>query len=106
MTGAEWLKTRFGVGKGAKLSHIIIVIFALVSVIGFLAYGFKGIGKFSAQFLPWELSANTYALIFMSITTLYIIKGGMYSVVLTELIQFVIMTIASIAIGIIAIHQK
>jgi solute:Na+ symporter, SSS family len=105
MTGAEWLKTRFGVGKGAKLSHIIIVIFALVSVIGFLAYGFKGIGKFSAQFLPWELSANTYALIFMSITTLYIIKGGMYSVVLTELIQFVIMTIASIAIGIIAIHQ-
>ena len=105
MTGAEWLKTRFGIGKGAKLSHIIIVVFALVSVIGFLAYGFKGIGKFSAEFLPWDISPNMYALIFMSITTLYIIKGGMYSVVLTELIQFVIMTIASIAIGVIAIYQ-
>ncbi|KAA3616897.1 MAG: sodium:solute symporter [Calditrichaeota bacterium] len=104
MTGAEWIKTRFGVNKGANLSHIIIVIFALVSVIGFLAYGFKGIGKFSAQFLPWELSENTYALIFMGITTLYVVKGGMYSVVLTELIQFVIMTIASIAIGVIAIN--
>lgn len=105
MTGAEWLKTRFGTGQGAKLSHIIIVVFALVSVIGFLAYGFKGIGKFSAQFLPWDLSPNMYAVIFMGITTLYIIKGGMFSVVLTELIQFIIMTIASIAIGIIAINQ-
>ncbi|HQV31908.1 MAG TPA: Na+:solute symporter [Calditrichia bacterium] len=105
MTGAEWLKTRFGTGRGATLSHAIIVVFAIVSVIGFLAYGFKGIGKFSASFLPWELSANTYALIFMGITTLYVIKGGMFSVVLTELIQFVIMTVASIAIGIIAITQ-
>ena len=105
MTGAEWIKTRFGTGQGAKLSHVIIVIFALISVIGFLAYGFKGIGKFSAQFLPWDLTPNMYALIFMCITTLYIIKGGMFSVVLTELIQFIIMTIASIAIGIIAIDK-
>jgi solute:Na+ symporter, SSS family len=105
MTGAEWIKTRFGSGRGAQLSHIIIVIFAMISVIGFLAYGFKGIGKFSATFLPWDLSPDIYALIFMSITTLYVIKGGMYSVVLTELIQFVIMTIASIAVGIIAMNM-
>jgi Na+/proline symporter len=105
MTGAEWIKTRFGYGMGARLSHIIIVVFALVSVVGFLAYGFKGIGKFSAQFLPWDLSPDVYALIFMGITTLYVVKGGMYSVVLTELVQFFIMTIASIAIGIIAIAK-
>jgi len=105
MTGAEWIKTRFGQGTGAKLSHIIIVIYALVSVVGFLAYGFKGIGKFSATFLPWDLSPDMYALIFMSITTIYVIKGGMFSVVLTEIIQFIIMTIASIAIGIIAINM-
>lgn len=105
MTGAEWLRTRFGTGTGAKLSHIIIVVFALVSVIGFLAYGFKGIGKFSSSFLPWDLTPNMYALIFMGITTLYVIKGGMFSVVLTELIQFTVMTIASIAIGIIAINK-
>ncbi len=102
MTGAEWIKTRFGDGQGAKLSHIIIVIYALVSVIGFLAYGFKGIGKFSSEFLPWDLSPNQYALIFMAITTFYVIKGGMYSVVFTELIQFVVMTVASVAIGFIA----
>lgn len=105
MTGAEWLKTRFGTGTGAKLSHLIIVVFAIVSVIGFLAYGFKGIGKFSSSFLPWDLTPNMYALIFMGITTLYVVKGGMFSVVLTELIQFIVMTAASIAIGIIAINK-
>ncbi len=104
LTGAEWIKTRFGTGTGAQLSHIIIVIYALVSVVGFLSYGFNGIGKFSASFLPWDLSPKVYALIFMGITTLYVVKGGMYSVVLTELIQFAIMTIAAIAIGIIAIN--
>ena len=43
-TGAEWIKFRFGNGLGAQLSHLIVVLFALVSVIGFLSYGFKGIG--------------------------------------------------------------
>jgi Na+/proline symporter len=105
MTGAEWLKTRFGTGKGATLSHIIIVVFAMVSVIGFLAYDFKGIGKFAKTFLPWDLSANTYAVILMGITTIYVIKGGMFSVVLTELAQFCVMVIASIAVGIIAINK-
>jgi len=104
MTGAEWIKTRFGTDKGAQLSHIIIVIFAIVSVIGFLSYGFKGIGKFSSEFLPWNLTPNQYGLIFMSITTLYVVKGGMHSVVLTELIQFGVMTVSSIAIGIIAMN--
>ncbi|MFY0601981.1 MAG: Na+:solute symporter [Cyclobacteriaceae bacterium] len=102
MTGAEWLKTRFGEGKGAKLSHLIVVIFAIVSAIGFISYAFKGIGKFATTFLPWELTSDTYALIILTITTLYIIKGGMYSVVSTELLQFVIMTVASISVGIIA----
>ncbi len=105
MTGAEWLKTRFGNGRGAFLSEIIIVVFALVSVIGFLAYAFKGSGLFFKTFLPWNFSANTYALIIMGVTAIYVIKGGMYSVVLTEVIQFTIMTIASIAIGIIAMYK-
>lgn len=105
MTGAEWLETRFGTGMGAKLSHISIVTFALVSVIGFMAYGFIGIGKFAASFLPWDISPNTYALIFTGITTLYVIKGGMFSVVFTELAQYIIMAIASVVIGIIAINR-
>ncbi len=105
MTGAEWIRTRFGNGRGARLSHLIVVIYALVSVIGFLTYGFKGIGKFATDFLPWHLSANQYALILMGITTFYVVKGGMFSVVITEVLQFCILSVASVAIGIIAISR-
>jgi Na+/proline symporter len=105
MTGAEWLTTRFGSNRGARLSHLIVVIYALVSVIGFLTYAFKGIGKFATNFLPWQLSANQYALILMGITTFYVVKGGMFSVVVTEVIQFCILSVASIAIGLIAISK-
>ncbi len=117
MTGAEWIKTRFGSGKGAALSHIIVVIFALISVIGFLSYGFKGIGKFAVAFLPPlitdpvtltqypQINANLYALILMGLTTIYVVKGGMFSVVLTEVVQYGILTISSIAVGIIAMYH-
>ena len=105
MTGAEWITTRFGSGRGARLSHLIVVIYALVSVIGFLTYAFKGIGKFATNFLPWHLSANQYALVLMGITTFYVVKGGMFSVVATEVIQFFILSVASIAIGLIAMAR-
>ena len=105
MTGAEWIRTRFGTGRGARFSHLIVVIYAIVSVIGFLTYGFKGIGKFATDFLPWHLSANQYALILMGITTFYVVKGGMFSVVITEVLQFCILSVASVAIGIIAISR-
>ncbi len=55
MTGAEWIQTRFGKGRGAQLAHIIVVIYAFVSIIGFFSYGFKGIGKFAAN-LPMPLN--------------------------------------------------
>lgn len=105
VTGAAWIETRFGKGKGAQLSHIIVVIFALVSVVGFLSYAFKGIGKFAMEFLPWQLSANQYALILMSITAFYVVKGGMFSVVITEVIQFFILATSSIVLGIIAMSR-
>lgn len=104
MTGAEWLKTRFGNGKGAELCHLAVVIFAIISAIGFISYAFKGIGKFAVIFFPWDLSPDVYAIIIFTITTLYVVKGGMYSVVFTELLQFVIMTIAAIAVGVIAMN--
>ncbi|MCL1036804.1 Na+:solute symporter [Shewanella submarina] len=102
MTGAQWLNTRFGKGRDAELCQLVVVVFALVSSIGFIAYAFKGIGKFAAIFFPWDLAPDTYALIIFAVTTLYVVKGGMYSVVFTEILQFVIMTIAAIAVGVIA----
>ncbi|MEO7179850.1 MAG: sodium:solute symporter family protein [Gemmatimonadaceae bacterium] len=111
MTGAEWIKFRFGEGRGSTLAHLIVVLFALMNVIGFLAYGFIGIGKFAATFLPWALSvdpttnAKLWGLLIVGITTVYVAKGGMFSVVFTEVLQFSIMTVASISVGILVMRQ-
>lgn len=114
LTGGEWISFRFGKTKGGKFSHISIVVFAIIIVIAFMAYFVEGIGKFATQFLPWDLafsignlfvsSENSYALIIIGLTTIYTVKGGFYSVVGTEVMQFVIMTIACISVGIIGMY--
>ena len=48
LTGAEWMTFRFGDSGGARASHLINVVFALIMVVGMLAYGFLGIGKLVA----------------------------------------------------------
>jgi Na+/proline symporter len=105
LTGAEWITTRFGDDIGSRLSHMSVVFFALVSVVGFIGYDFQGVGKFASVFLPWQLSPNTYALILMAITTVYVISGGMYSVVLTDVLKYIIMAITSFVVGFIAISR-
>src|SRR5512137_1967174 len=54
-TGAQWIGTRFGTGVGAQLSHMIVVIFALIGCLAFTAYAFVGLGKFMQIFIPWEI---------------------------------------------------
>jgi len=105
LTGAEWITTRFGEGRGGELSRLIVVVFALVSVVGFIAYDFQGMGKFTATFLPGDWSPNTYGIIIMAITAVYVLLGGMISVVLTDVAQFVIMALCSLAIAIIAMRD-
>ena len=114
LTGAEWIQTRFGRGTGANLAHLSVVLFALVNVIGMLAYMFKGVGKFAAGILPWHFTeattglfsnANIYAMIILSMTSIYAIKGGMISVVITEVMQFSILTISAVIIGVVAVYK-
>ena len=116
LTGAEWIQTRFGRDRGARLSHISVVIFAVVSVMGFLAYGFIGVGKFMEIFIPWELVSayvpldvppqyvpHLYGIFFTAIATFYVVMGGMWSIVWADVLQFTIMTAASITIAGVAI---
>ena len=115
MTGAAWLATRFGNNRGKELSHLVVVAFAVISVIGFIAYGFEGIGKFAVTFFPYDLSfqvggiyissERSYALIIIAVTTLYVVKGGMFSVVGTELLQFLLMGIACMVIGYVVLDK-
>ena len=114
MTGASWILTRFS-GRGGLYSRNVIIIFAVISAIGFIAYFFEGIGKFCDSILPYDLafqigtftvsSANSYALIVISLTALYTLKGGILSVVATEVFQYVVMTLSAIIIGFIAFNS-
>lgn len=110
MTGSEWILTRFGSDRAGKASHIIVAIFAIISTIGFIAYFFEGIGKFVTIILPWDLtlhygdliilsSERSYALLIIFLTTIYTVKGGMFSVVATEVVQYTIMIIAGVLIA-------
>lgn len=117
LTGAEWIKTRFGRGRGATLSHTIVVVFALLSVLGFLSYGFIGIGKFMEIFFPWDVVSayvpfdipaqyvpHFYGIFFTAIATFYVMLGGMLSIVWTDVVQFCIMTVAGVVIAIIGMQ--
>ena len=118
-TGAEWLATRFGrSGPGVRSSHNIVVAFALLSCLGFMAYGFVGLGKFMQIFIPWEsvrhyipfnispsYVPHFYGIVFTLFATFYSILGGMHSIVLGDVIKYIIMTIACISIGGIAMYR-
>lgn len=118
LTGAEWIGFRFGPGKGSTMSHVIVVAFAILSALGFLSYGFIGIGKFIEAFVPWNLVSDYvpfeltpeqvphfYGIVLTSIATLYVILGGMMSIVWTDVLQFTIMTVSCVIIGVIAMNR-
>lgn len=117
-TGAEWMLTRFGKGRDSNKSHAIVVIFALLSCLGFLAYGFIGLGKFVEIFIPWsmvqpyipftvsaEYVPHVYGLLFTSFAVFYSILGGMASIVWADVLQFLIMTVGAVVIGVMAMNN-
>jgi solute:Na+ symporter, SSS family len=117
-TGAEWINTRFGKGADATLSHTIVVVFALLSCLGFMAYGFVGLGKFIEIFIPWSMVSpyipfavspayvpHFYGIIFSLIATLYAVTGGMSSIVWADVVQYAIMTVASFVVAGLAMYH-
>jgi solute:Na+ symporter, SSS family len=118
-TGAEWLATRFGTkGKGVQASHTVVVAFALIGCLGFLAYGFVGLGKFIEIFIPWDVVkpyvpfdiaphyvAHFYGIIFTLFAVFYSVLGGMHSIVIGDMIKYLIMTVGCISIAVIAMHH-
>ncbi len=116
-TGAEWMRTRFGTRRGAELSLAIVVVFAIFLCLGMLAYGFVGLGRFLEIFFPWSVVSqyvpfdvptehvhNFYAIIFTAFAVFYTVLGGMVSIVWADLVQYILMTIASVVIAFMAMN--
>ena len=117
-TGAQWIGTRFGTGAGAQLSHAIVVIFAIIGCLGFMVYGFVGLGKFMEVFIPWEVVSpyvpfevpakyvpHLYGIVFTLAAIIYTVLGGMTSLVLADILQYAIMTISAIVVAGIAMSN-
>ncbi len=114
-TGAEWINTRFGRTRDSNLSHGVVVIFALMMCLGMLAYGFIGLGKFMMIFIPWEMVSpyipfaiseqyvpHLYGIAFTIFAVFYAVIGGMTSIVWADVLQYIIMTVSAILIGVLA----
>lgn len=114
-TGAEWMLFRFGERHGAGLSHKIIIIFALLSCLSFMAYGFIGLGKFIGIFIPWQIvqpflpfaipsayTAHFYGIIFTLFTACYALLGGMKSIVWADLLHYAIMVVVCVSVALMA----
>jgi solute:Na+ symporter, SSS family len=97
MTGAEWMITRFGDDGGGRVARTVYALMAVITLGSFIGYAFQGIGKFVSVYLPF--SPAFCALLVIGVTTLYVLVGGLYSVVVTDVIQTVILTVASILIA-------
>ena len=119
MTAAEWMQTRFGSGPAGKLARTTSALIAVFFTTCFIGYAYQGIGKFAAVYVPLEALAEhtaspflqnlvthhepaCLALVVISVTTLYVILGGLYSVVVTDVIQTIILTIGSLFVAYIA----
>ncbi len=117
MTAAEWMRTRFGDGAGGRAARYAYASMAVLVTVSSIGYAYQGIGKFCAVYVPleeWldpatrmgafliEHESDVLASVIISLTALCVLFGGLFSVVVTDVIQTVILTIGAVVIGIIA----
>lgn len=118
VSGADWIRTRFGSGRGGTLSHLAVIAFAVVSVLGFLGYALVGIGKFVSLLVPWESVAAylplalpgeyvwlAYGLVIAAAATFYVMLGGLHGVVWADVVQYSLLALAALTIGFIAMDR-
>jgi Na+/proline symporter len=112
-TGAEWMLFRFGERGNSRVSHQIIIVFALLSCLSFMAYGFIGLGKFIEIFIPWPAvsrfvpfdlptgyAGHFYGIVFTLFTAFYALLGGMKSIVWADFLHYIIMAVVCICMAV------
>ena len=97
MTGAEWLKYRFGEDRLTNALRVVSSLITVVSTIGMLAYLVRGTSLFLGIFFPWSPRHLTFGLIML--TTIYTMCSGFYGVVLTDVIQGLIIMVACLSVS-------
>ena len=114
MTGAEWMRTRFGTGRSGDIARLSYTLFAILTITALLGYGAIGMGKFGAIFLhfePWHFnigssvftlsSENICAFLILGVTGAYVILGGFHGIVRVEIVQTIVLSIGAILFSIV-----
>jgi SSS family solute:Na+ symporter len=99
MTGAEWMKTRFGNNKAGDLARLSYTLFAVLTISALLGYSAIGMGKFGSIFLPF--SPTVCAVLILGVTGLYVILGGFHGIVRVEIVQTIVLSAGAIVFAII-----
>jgi Na+/proline symporter len=99
MTGAEWMKTRFGGDKAGDIARLSYTLFAILTISALLGYSAIGMGKFGAIFLPF--SPTVCAVLILGITGLYVILGGFHGIVRVEIVQTIVLSAGAIVFAVI-----
>lgn len=99
MTGAEWMRTRFGSSKAGDIARLSYTLFAILTITALLGYGAIGMGKFGAIFLPF--SPNVCAFLILGITGAYVVLGGFHGIVRVEIVQTIVLSAGAIAFAVI-----
>jgi solute:Na+ symporter, SSS family len=100
LTAIEWLIFRYGDGKAGNAARYTNVFVSLVLMVLMLGYAGTGVGKFIEEFLPIDKSIAVPILFVF--TGLYVILGGFFSVVYSDLFQTILLGFASIYIAVTA----
>lgn len=99
MTGAEWMKTRFGAGKAGDIARLSYTLFAVLTICALLGYSAIGMGKFGSIFLPF--SPLVCAMLILGVTGLYVILGGFHGIVRVEIVQTIVLSAGAIVFAVI-----
>lgn len=99
MTGAEWMKTRFGQGTAGDIARLSYTLFAVLTISALLGYSAIGMGKFGSIFLPF--SPTVCAILILGVTGLYVILGGFHGIVRVEIIQTIVLSAGAIIFAVI-----
>jgi len=100
LTSMEWLVFRYGrdrAGQAARLTNVVIQLILMILMLG---YAGTGVGKFIEEFLPIE--KNTAVPILFAFTGLYVLVGGFFSVVYSDIFQTILLSFASVYIAVVA----
>ena len=108
LTAAELLRFRFGTGSGAVVARTMFAAVAVLVHAGTIGMGYVGLVKFIDVFLPrlnLGISAEAGTIIITLLAASYTLVGGFRSVIVTEVLQTLLLTIVGLLLaGIAYIH--